>query len=221
MVAPDSSVDVGTTSDAPGQSKASVDWFRLASKTCLCTVYVLFAVAHLHSLREQFRLSVALLVAFETLMVAMVVARRDSSATDRRPLVVLIGLAGSFAGLALRPVEGATDHLVWQIIQVAGVLLQIGASLSLGRSFGLIPANRGIRTGGLYRVVRHPFYLAYLVCDLGYVLNNPSLPNAFVLAAGTAFQVARVRYEEQLLLQSNEYAVYTTRVRWHLVPGIW
>jgi protein-S-isoprenylcysteine O-methyltransferase Ste14 len=104
---------------------------------------------------------------------------------------------------------------------VFGAALQIGAALSMGRSFGVIPANRGVRTQGLYRAVRHPFYAAYLVSQVGYALNNPSAWNVGVVVLGTAFQVVRIRYEEQLLLGSGEYREYRSAVRWRLVPGVW
>ncbi len=195
---------------------------RIGSKVVLCTLYVTFAYAHLVDLSENgFRLSLALLVAFESVMVVMVFLRRDSSDTDLGPLAVLAGLLGSFAVLGLRPAGDGVDHLLGQAVQVVGVLLQLAASFSLGRSFGLVPANRGIKTGGMYRVVRHPFYFAYLVTHVGYVLNNPSLRNLAVMVVGTGFQVIRIRYEERLLLRDTDYRSYADGVRWHLVPGIW
>ena len=46
--------------------------------------------------------------------------------------------------------------------QLTGLLVEDG-KLSLGRSFGLMPANRGVVSTGMYRLVRHPIYLGYLV----------------------------------------------------------
>ena len=111
--------------------------------------------------------------------------------------------------------------LVGQIVQVYGVMLQLGASYSLGRSFGLVPANRGIKTGGLYRSVRHPFYFSYLVTQTGYIISNPSLRNGAILTIGVGFQAIRIRNEERLLVRDIDYAHYVTTVRWHLVPGVW
>ncbi len=195
---------------------------RLVPKAAVCTMYILFAAAHITSLeRDGFRLSVALLGLFETVMVVMVFARRHTDEVDRSPLAVIAGLAGSFAALGFRPVAGGNELLVGEIVQVAGVLVQLGASLSLGRSFGLVPANRGVKTGGLYRWVRHPFYLAYLVNQLGYVASNPSTANGIVLLVGLGFQVVRIRYEERLLGRDPAYRSYAGGVRWHLVPGLW
>ncbi len=207
-----------------GQSEGAgnVDFGRMASKFGLCLVYVLFAYAHIVALRDDgFRLSVALLVVFETVMIAMIFFRRDSTEVDFSLLAVAAGLIGSFAALGFRPAGDGQDVLIGQMLQVIGVVFQLGAAFSLGRSFGLVPANRGIKTGGLYRFVRHPFYFSYIVTEIGYIISNPSSRNVFVLMFGVAFQVIRIRYEERLLLRSTEYSAYASTVRWHLVPGVW
>ena len=41
-------------------------------------------------------------------------------------------------------------------IMLIGLYVQISAKVILGRSFGLIAANRGIKVEGPYRIVRHP-----------------------------------------------------------------
>lgn len=194
----------------------------LLSRLGLCTLYVFFAYSHLVAIQQDgLRLSLLLLVVFETTMVGLVFVRRDSTEVDFTTTAVIAGLVGSFAALGFRPTGGGEDLLVGQGIQLVGVLFQLGASLSLGRSFGLVPANRGIKTGGLYQLVRHPFYFSYLVTQTGYIISNPSTRNALVLATGIWFQVIRIRYEERLLLGDADYVAYTGSVRWHLIPRVW
>lgn len=194
----------------------------LLSRFGLCTLYVLFAYSHVIAMRQDgFRLSLLLLVVFETTMVGLVFVRRDSTEVDFTATAVVAGLVGSFAALGFRPTGGGEDLILGQVIQFVGIALQLGASMSLGRSFGLVPANRGIKTGGLYRLVRHPFYFSYLITQTGYIINNPSTRNLLVLGVGIGFQVLRIRYEERLLLGDADYAEYTRSVRWHLVPGVW
>lgn len=203
-------------------AESKLDPGRLLSKLGLCTMYILFAYAHVAAIRQDgFRLSVLLLVVFETIMVGMVFVRRDSIDVDLSAMAVSAGLIGSFAALGFRPTGEGSELLAGQIIQVTGVLLQLGASYSLGRSFGLVPANRGIKTEGLYRLVRHPFYFSYLITQTGYSISNPSMRNVVVLAVGVAFQVLRIRYEERLLSRDAAYSRYAGSVRWHLVPGVW
>ncbi len=198
------------------------DLGRVLSKFGLVSVYLAFLYAHIAILRsEGFRLSLALLVAFETIMIGYVVTRRDSNDVDFTPVAVVAGLAGSFMALGFRPPSGADDAVLGQVIQVAGLLLQLGASASLGRSFGLLPANRGIKSSGMYRIVRHPLYFSYLVTSIGYLLNNLSVRNLCVLAVGTGFQAIRIRYEERLLSSDPEYRTYVQSVRYRLLPGLW
>jgi protein-S-isoprenylcysteine O-methyltransferase Ste14 len=92
--------------------------------------------------------------------------------------------------------------------------------LSLGRSFGLTPANRGIVSSGIYRVVRHPIYLGYLITHLGFVAANPTHWNLAVLALADVALMLRAICEEQTLAQDPEYRAYVDRVRWRVVPGI-
>jgi len=200
----------------------SADFWHLFTTGCLTLVYVVFAAAHVMAIQEDgFRISLLLLVAFESVMVVLVFLRRPSSLTDLSVPAIVAGLIGGFAGLGLRPVGDSQDLLIGQLIMTVGIIIQLGASFSIGRSFGVVPANRGIKTDGLYRLVRHPFYMAYLFTEGGYIINNPSALNVAVMAIGTGFQILRIRYEEQLLLEDGEYADYAKNVRWHLVPGVW
>jgi protein-S-isoprenylcysteine O-methyltransferase Ste14 len=106
-------------------------------------------------------------------------------------------------------------------LQVIGFGIQIMALLSLNRSIGLLPAHRGVKTGGLYGFVRHPLYTAYVITFVGYLMNNQSLYNAAVVLAGTAFLVARIYCEEALLFKYSDYTRYASRTRWRLIPAIW
>ena len=43
----------------------------------------------------------------------------------------------------------------------------IAGKITLGRSFGIVPANRGVVTAGR-TLVRHPIYTGYLVSHLAF-----------------------------------------------------
>ena len=77
---------------------------RFLSKFGLCAVYVFFAYSHIIVLRQTgFRLSLVLLVVFETVMIGVVFFRRDSTEVDFSMVAVFAGLVGSFSGLGFRP----------------------------------------------------------------------------------------------------------------------
>jgi protein-S-isoprenylcysteine O-methyltransferase Ste14 len=92
---------------------------------------------------------------------------------------------------------------------------------TLGRSFGLVAANRGVKTGGPYGFVRHPAYTGYLIAYVGYCAENPSLRNISLLVASTAFQLVRIREEEHVLSTDEGYRDYSSRVRFRLVPYVY
>ena len=89
--------------------------------------------------------------------------------------------------------------------------------LSLRRSFGIVPAHRGIRTGGLYNVVRHPLYASELVWFLGFAIDNPSGWNIGLWLCDCVLQFSRACAEERFLSVDPIYSQYRTRVRYRLI----
>nr|WP_301295606.1 isoprenylcysteine carboxylmethyltransferase family protein [Pseudomonas nitroreducens] len=116
--------------------------------------------------------------------------------------------------------ESLVPLQVAETLQVAGVLFQIFAKLSLGRSFGLVPANRAVVTGGAYQLVRHPIYLGYFVAHMGFLLGAFSLHNLIVLVFLYGVQFVRIVEEEKVLKLDPLYQDYMTRTRWRFLPGI-
>ncbi len=171
---------------------------------------------------EPGRLTLLLMVVTETLTVVLVLVARPAGRQDWRPVTAFFTTAATFYFLFLDFDPGR--HLIpeWAgvTLQCAGVAWTIFAKLSLGRSFGLLPADRGIVTHGAYRWVRHPVYLGYFLNNIGYLLPNFSRQNFLVYAVFLSFQLFRVLREEKLLSGNPEYRAYCERVRWRLVPFV-
>lgn len=100
------------------------------------------------------------------------------------------------------------------------MLLQIYAKWSLRRSFGLLPAHRGVIVVGPYRFVRHPMYLGYLVTDIGFLAANFGVRNVVIVVAQWALQAVRIVKEEQLLSKDATYRDYMSRVCYRLIRGV-
>ena len=83
-----------------------------------------------------------------------------------------------------------------------------------------LPANRGVVSTGMYRFVRHPIYLGYLITHVGFVAANPADWNLIVLAAADLALMMRAVCEEQTLAQDEAYRAYMQRVRWRVIPGV-
>lgn len=120
--------------------------------------------------------------------------------------------------LLARPAEGGLSSTLCELVQFGGLIFALASLGTLGRSFGIVAADRGVKTGGPYRLVRHPAYLGYLVSYLGYVAENPSIANVALLCLSTAFQLVRVSEEEHVLVADPAYRSYRQRVKYRLIP---
>lgn len=187
----------------------------------LAAFYGLFAYANLGSFLENPRLSVFLIVVAETIAAVFLIIRRNPDETWHSWQTWATTTGGTLAPLLLRPVAGAEDVLIGEILLVIGFIIQIFALASLNRSFGLLPALRGVKSGGLYGWVRHPLYAAYVIYFVGYLVNNQSVANLTVSVFGIAFLVMRIHFEEALLSKQAEYRQYLAQTRWRLIPAIW
>ena len=134
-----------------------------------------------------------------------------------------IAIMGTSLPLLVRPAEDAEFIPMWLStgLMLSGLGLNASAKLFLNRSFGIVAANRGVKRGGPYRLVRHPMYLGYIMTQIGFLLANFSASNLLLYAAAWAFQVLRIREEEKLLLRDEAYASYSTTVRHRLIPGVY
>jgi protein-S-isoprenylcysteine O-methyltransferase Ste14 len=103
---------------------------------------------------------------------------------------------------------------------IVGNVWHAAAKFVLRRSFGIAPANRGVKVSGPYRYMRHPMYAGYLFVHFGVLLVMFSWHNLLVYAIGWAAQIRRLLAEERLLSSDPVYAEYMGQVRWRLLPGL-
>ena len=99
--------------------------------------------------------------------------------------------------------------------------LSLASLLSIGRYFGLRPALRGLATSGPYGLVRHPMYLAYVLGDVGYNLEEWNVGTVLMVMAGWASLIYRIGAEERLLSHDTRWHTYANSVRYRIVPGVW
>jgi protein-S-isoprenylcysteine O-methyltransferase Ste14 len=105
-------------------------------------------------------------------------------------------------------------------VSAVGLALVVLGKMALGRSFGLVPANRGIVVRGPYTFVRHPIYTGYLITHIAFLLANPAPWNFAVILFADSALIVRAMMEERILSADVEYQGYCRRVGWHLVPGV-
>lgn len=136
---------------------------------------------------------------------------------------VLVAYAYPYAQVAyLRWVPGEPAWAAFGLVLVTlAACLSLASLLTLGRWFGVRPALRGLATTGPYRVVRHPIYLAYLIADIGYNLQEWNLTTVGLVAAGWMSLFYRIRAEERVLSRHADWPDFVASVRYRLVPGLW
>ena len=117
-------------------------------------------------------------------------------------------------------VPAIAPEMLTVALSAAGLAIVIVGKVTLGRSFGLMPANRGVVSSGVYRLVRHPIYLGYLVTHVAFLAANPSVWNITALVAADAALLARAVCEEATLARDERYRTYQQQVRWRVCPGV-
>jgi protein-S-isoprenylcysteine O-methyltransferase Ste14 len=200
----------------------SADRSDLAARTVIVCLFTVMAVRLGLDYAQTGRLTGLLLLASEALVVVLTMLRRAPATVDRSVRARVL-TALSMAGPPLvKPgtVEPLFSDAFTVAVSACGLLVVIAGKLSLGRSFGLIPANRGIVSSGLYRFIRHPIYLGYLITHAAFVAANPTEWNLLMLATADLALLARAVREERTLAQDDEYRSYQGRVRWRVVPGL-
>jgi protein-S-isoprenylcysteine O-methyltransferase Ste14 len=168
------------------------------------------------------RVTGLLLLVGESLVVVLTIARRRTQIVDRS-IAAAVMTTLSLAGPALLRANDAAPlapDAITALVSAVGLALVVAGKITLGRSFGVVPANRGVVVRGPYTFVRHPIYTGYLVTHLSFLVAHPTPWNiSIVLVADTAL-ILRALMEERVLSADVQYQSYCQRVGWHLVPGV-
>lgn len=216
-----------TTSAAFGTrlSDSAVRWRRrgsMAQDALLVVVSALFFYAHGRRVIEEGSVTSIGFAVEQGLLVVMFLTRRRSYATSTRVFDWIVA-AGGWLPLALRPVDGGSlsAEAAGVGLQMTGLTLTCIGFLYLGKSFGVVAANRGLKINGPYRVVRHPIYFSHTLTGIGFLVANFSSLNLAILATLVICQLLRIQAEERILTETADYAAYRARVRWRLLPGVY
>jgi protein-S-isoprenylcysteine O-methyltransferase Ste14 len=160
------------------------------------------------------------------LVLGIAMTRAPPEAQDRSlttGLAVIVSYAYPYAQIIyLRWVPGEP---AWPeagfILVILAACLSLASLLTLGRGFGVRPALRRLATNGPYRIVRHPMYLAYVLADIGYNLQEWNPGTALMVFAGWASLLYRINAEERILSRDPGWGAYAAHVRYRLVPRLW
>jgi len=150
---------------------------------------------------------------------------------DGRGWVVGASLTASFLllGASVLP----TGPVVWSpstgvtelglAITLLGAALALGAFLSLGSNFSIVPEGRSLVVTGPYRWIRHPMYFAELLMIVGFAVSGLRLTGLIGAMSVLGLQIYRIRVEERLLSTSfrSAHQEFVSRTRYRLLPLVW
>lgn len=180
-----------------------------------------FAYNHLSVFLQTGSWTTLLFVVMETVVIFFALTRSAPSAVSMNPFDWFVGMMGTGLPLFLQPIGTALSLSFGEGILTLGAIIALISYLSLNRSLGIVAADRGIKTKGIYAHVRHPMYTSYVVLQIGYLLMYFSWFNAGLIALATCCNVARALKEEKFLYANESYTQYLKTVQWRFIPYIY
>jgi protein-S-isoprenylcysteine O-methyltransferase Ste14 len=183
-------------------------------------VYIVFVATFAKDIYSNHRLSSFFPLAMSSFFFYFFLVRDLPRQLNLSPYHWLIALYGTFLPLYFRPPATVHDSVPFIIIQAVGISISIAGILSLNKSIGLTPANRGVKTIGAYKFIRHPIYAGYFLTLGGYCLQNFTQLNVIIFFAWMTCETLRMFAEEKYLSQDPAYAAYMKKVPWRILPYI-
>ena len=162
-------------------------------------------------------------IAQNIVLAGVVLWRRDHLALDAHPAHQAVALGAFFSGIAFigQPATGgAAAYQASLAVTLSANLLGIVTLLNLGKSFGILIACRGVKTGGLYRLVRHPMYLSDILLRIGFAIGHFTMLSIVLALISIALYVCRALLEERFLSRQADYRAYMQAVRYRFIPGV-
>lgn len=197
-------------------------WTDLAARVAVGSLFTLLSLNLYGDFVRTGHVTGLFLLASEFLVVVLTVLRRRARLVDRSltaGVVTTLSIVTPYLFRASSD-DGIFSDALTAGISTLGLLIVIAGKLSIGRSFGIVPANRGVVVRGPYMLVRHPIYTGYLIAYLAFVLAHPTTWNMIVFSCACPAFVVRALVEERVLSEDVTYRAYCERVGWHLVPGV-
>src|SRR5262249_20156166 len=163
------------TMDYAVPKRRPIDLPRILFVTVMVCLYLTFAWGAFLQWQKTGRPDGLGLMIEQALVAVLFIVNRRPLGTSRSLVAWIATGIGTFGINAVRPHYAPVAGLgaLYTTLQLAGVGWSIISLGWLGRSFGLVAANRGVKVDGPYRFVRHPIYAGYVVIYVAFLLEDP------------------------------------------------
>ena len=150
--------------------------FDLCARALVCALFTMLSIRLLADFMRTGRVTGLLLLASESLVVVLTLLRRRAQFVDRSAVAAAVTIISIAAIPLLRPVSALSPvaDTVTAIISALGLALVVVGKITLGRSFGLVPANRGVVVFFFNDTAPTEIYTGYLVTHVAFVVAHPS-----------------------------------------------
>ena len=185
-------------------------------KTCKTIGIIIISIQPINCSKPKY----LVLIFINGIYLIFALKRRPAKEVDIHFFSWLFTFAGTLLPILALP-SSTKGFFLGYFLQTFGIIISIVGICSLNKSFGLLAANRGIVTSGLFKFVRHPLYFSYEVSILGFVLNNCNYYNVFLLSTHFFCQIQRIKYEEKILAKDPKYQSYMTNTKYRLIPYVY
>jgi protein-S-isoprenylcysteine O-methyltransferase Ste14 len=175
-------------------------------------------------LNGQMNIPRAVLAIHFLVVIVTMVLRTAPVRVTPNPFYWLLAFVASYWGLLVAAFAqkgvAIAPSVITNSISILSIVVVVYARLSLGRSIGLVPAQRVIITKGAYAFVRHPIYTGIFISYTSFMLRAYSPTNVALALLGIGYFVVKSFIEEGFLRVDPEYANYLARVRCRWFPGL-
>lgn len=115
--------------------------------------------------------------------------------------------------------NNAAVDVFFKILVVILIGIYVWASLSLGAKASNL-TNRGIVSGGAYKIVRHPAYISKV--SAWWIMSLPTftLMSFVSMSCWTALYYLRAVTEERHLIADKDYKSYVKKTKYRFVRGV-
>lgn len=191
------------------------------SNMTLALCFTVFISSNFTFLTNQFRLSILILLIFNSMIVVTAMIRRPPERVSLSAFDITVTMIGTYSVLFFVGSSAQQENIFLQFLGIVGLIISVTGFVFLNKSFGLLPADRGIIKGGIYKLIRHPIYAGYFISNSCFLAQNFTVYNIIVFSCFVICETTRLLREEKLLKQNPDYLKYTKETRWRILPYIW